>query len=108
METIDEKELKTRIDRGDRFALVMFMDPVAYERMHIPGSIQCSNAREAMRQFRKDDPIVGYCSTDACAYSKMVCTQLEHNGYTNVTHFLGGLWAWEQAGYPLEGTAVQR
>jgi len=108
METIDEKELKARMDRGDQFALVMFMDPAAFDQMHIPGSIQCTDAREAMRRFAKDDPIVGYCSTDACVYSRMMCMQLVRNGYTKVTHFLGGLWAWEQAGYPLEGTAVQR
>lgn len=108
METIDEKELKARIDRGDKFALIMFMDKAAFERMRIPGSIECSDAREAMRRFAKDEPIVGYCSTDACTYSKMVCTQLFENGYTKVTHFFGGLWAWQQAGYPLEGTAVKR
>jgi rhodanese-related sulfurtransferase len=108
METIDEKELKARIDRGDKFALVMFMDKTAFERAHIPGSIQCSNARDAMGRFAKDEPIVGYCSTDACVYSKKMCIELVQNGYTKVTHFMGGLWAWQQAGYPLEGTAVQR
>ncbi len=108
MLTIDEKELKARIDRGDKFALVMFMDRTAYERMHIPGSIQCSDARAAMKRFAKDEPIVGYCSTDQCVYSKKMCMQLVDNGYTNVTHFFGGLWAWQQAGHPLEGTAVQR
>jgi rhodanese-related sulfurtransferase len=106
MKTIDEKELKAAIDRGDKIMLVMFMDRASFDRMHIPGSIHCADARAAIRRFAKDDPIVGYCSTDACVYSKKMCTQLVEAGYTDVTHFFGGLWAWQQAGYPLEGTDV--
>lgn len=108
MEVIDAKELKVRLDRGDPFTLVMFMDKTAFARMHIPGSVQCSDAREAMRRFPKGDAMVGYCSTDACAYSRKVCQQLFDAGWTRVTHFNGGLWAWQQAGYPLEGTDIQR
>jgi rhodanese-related sulfurtransferase len=108
MEVIDEKELKARLDRGDRLTLVMFMERAAFDRMHIPGSVQCADAPEAMRRFAKDEPIVGYCSTDACVYSKRVCTQLVEHGWTRVTHFHGGLWAWQEAGYPLEGTDARR
>ncbi len=74
--------------------------------MHIPGSVHCADLAEALRLFQKGDAIVGYCSTDACVYSKRICGQLFDQGYTNVTHFMGGLWAWEQAGYPVEGTMV--
>jgi rhodanese-related sulfurtransferase len=104
METIDAHELKARLDRGEKFTLVMFMDKASYDKMHIPGSVQCTDAAEAMRRFQPHDPIVGYCSTDACVYSKRVLTQLVEHGYSKVTHFDGGLWAWEQARYPLEGT----
>jgi rhodanese-related sulfurtransferase len=107
MEVIDEKELKARLDRGDPLKLLMFMDAAAYERLHIPGSIQCPDAREAMRRYGKDEPLVGYCSTDACVYSRRMCAQLVEHGYTHVAHFHGGLWAWQQAGYPLEGTDVR-
>jgi rhodanese-related sulfurtransferase len=106
MEVIDAEELKARLDRGEKFNLVMFMDKASYEKMHIPGSVQVADLAEAMRRFEKTDPIVGYCSTDACVYSKRITTQLVENGYSKVTHFQGGLWAWEQAGYPLEGTMV--
>ena len=106
MEVIDAEELKARLDRGEKFTLVMFMDKGSYDKMHIPGSVQCTDLAEAMRRFQKTDPIVGYCSTDACVYSKRICTQLVENGYSKVTHFMGGLWAWEQAGYPLEGAMV--
>ena len=107
MEVIDEKELKARLDRRDPLNLVMFMDAASFARMRIPGSVHCVDARAAMEKFGKDDPIVGYCSTDACVYSRRMCTQLVQNGYTRVTHFNGGLWAWQQAGYPLEGTDVR-
>ena len=33
---------------------------------------------------------------------------LERNGYTHVLHFAGGLRAWEELGYPLEGAWVSQ
>jgi 3-mercaptopyruvate sulfurtransferase SseA len=32
---------------------------------------------------------------------------LERNGYRNLRRFAGGLQAWQEAGYPLEGTMVE-
>jgi len=31
---------------------------------------------------------------------------LERNGYRNLRRFAGGLQAWQEAGYPLEGEMV--
>ncbi len=105
MEVIDAKELKARLSRADKdFTLVMFMDRAAFDRAHIPGSVHCADAAEAATRFPKDAPIVGYCSADACWMSKRACKQLVEQGYTRITHFDGGLWAWEQAGYELEST----
>jgi rhodanese-related sulfurtransferase len=106
MEVIDARELKSRLDRGEKLTLVMFMDRASYDKMHIPGSVHCADLAEALRRFDKHETLVGYCSTDACVYSKRICTQLVDNGYSKITHFTGGLWAWEQAGYSVEGTMV--
>ena len=59
MEVIDAEELKARLDRGEKFTLVMFMDKTSYDKMHIPGSVQCADLAEAMRRFQKTDAIVG-------------------------------------------------
>jgi rhodanese-related sulfurtransferase len=102
MESIDAKELKARLARGDAFSLVMFMDKAAFERGHIKGSIQCANAAEAATRFAKDAVIVGYCSSDACFMSKQALKILTAQGFSRLTHFDGGLWAWEQAGFEIE------
>lgn len=102
MEVIDAKELKSRLSRGDAFALVMFMDPQAYARGHITGSLQCASAAEAAGRFAKDAAIVGYCSSDACFMSKLALRLLNEQGFARLTHFDGGLWAWEQAGFEIE------
>lgn len=104
MDVIDATELKARLDRAEPFKLVMFMDAAAYARLHIPGSIQCDDAKKAMTMFDRDEPIVGYCSSDACAHSRRACATLFEHGYTRVAHFDGGIWAWQEAGLPLEGT----
>jgi rhodanese-related sulfurtransferase len=105
MESIDAKELKARLSRGDSFSLVMFMDKAAWERGHIKGSIQCASASEAAKRFAKDAAIVGYCSSDACFMSKQALRLLSEQGFTRLTHFDGGLWAWEQAGFELESSS---
>ena len=107
MEVIDARELKARLDRREPFKLVMFMDAPAFARLHIPGSIQCDDARKAMTTFDKNEPIVGYCSSDDCVLSRRACQTLFENGFTHIVHFEGGVWAWEQAGFPLEGTEAR-
>ena len=108
MEIINALELKARLDSGGPAILVMFMPAAVFESSHIPGSIRCDNAQHAMRVVAKDQPVIGYCSAPACANSRLACRQLEAQGYTTVTHFEGGISAWFDAGYPLEGCLEDR
>ena len=108
MEIIDVQQLKARLEGGAPEILVMFMPAAVFESSHIPGSIRCDNAQHAMRLLPKDKSIIGYCSAPACANSRMACRQLEAQGYTAVTHFEGGISAWFDAGYPLEGCSEAR
>ncbi len=104
METIDAKQLRARLTSGDPLSLVMFMDRGAYERAHIAGSIQCDDAADAARRFAKDTTIVGYCSSEACFKSKRACNLLVEQGFSQIIHFEGGLWAWQEAGYEVEAS----
>jgi rhodanese-related sulfurtransferase len=103
MEVISLKELKAKIDRGDKFKLVMTMGAWVFESQHIPGSINVSNPEEAARSLSKDDEIVVYCSNPACYASQWAYKLLKEKGFKNVRRFSGGLSEWYDAGYPLEG-----
>ena len=103
MKLIDREELKTKIDRGDDFKLVMVLSEWAFDAKHIPGSLNVTTPAEAVAQLEKDDEIVIYCSDERCVASKMAFDQLAEAGYENVRRFAGGIAEWEDYGLPLEG-----
>ncbi|MDX1534552.1 MAG: rhodanese-like domain-containing protein [Thermoplasmata archaeon] len=100
------EELKTKIDRGDDFKLVMTMNEWHFEAEHIPGSIWVADKERAKALLDPQDEIVCYCSDRACAASRIVSHVLEKSGFPHVYHFDGGLKEWKEAGYPIEGAAV--
>jgi rhodanese-related sulfurtransferase len=102
MHEIEAATLKTKFDDGDEFKLVAIMSEFGFDGKHIAGSIHASS-REEIEAFDPADPLVLYCSDVDCFASKWAARTLEEAGFTNVTHFAGGLSAWEDAGYPLEG-----
>ena len=108
MKTIGHEELKQMLDRQDDFRLVMALSEWAYLAKHIPGSLHFATFREALQSLNKEDEIVVYCSDENCIASTALGQLLERNGYSHVLHFAGGLAAWEQAGYPLEGDWVKK
>ena len=100
---IKREELKAKIDRRDDFKLVMAMDQWHFDACRIPGSTLVPSKKDALKLLRKDEEIVVYCSDDACFTSRSVADFMERSGFTNVTHYPGGLRDWNEAGYPLEG-----
>ncbi len=48
-----------------------------------------------------------YCSDRSCSASRVVSNVLEKSGFPHVYHFDGGLQEWKEAGYPLEGEALE-
>lgn len=54
----------------------------------------------------EDDEIVVYCSNDPCVDSEFAYHGLVRAGYTNVRRYSDGLLDWQEAGFPLEGTAI--
>jgi rhodanese-related sulfurtransferase len=103
---IDAQELKARLDRGDDFKLVNALGDWEFRAKHIPGSLHFPKMEDALEALRPDDDIVVYCSNPSCRASSMMYKELTELGYEHVWRFEGGIVAWEDAGYPLEGEWV--
>jgi rhodanese-related sulfurtransferase len=104
--TIDRDELKAKLDRGDRFKLVMALNRWAFEAKHIPGSLHFDSPAELYAAVRPDDEVVVYCSAVDCLSSVALYRDLVAHGYRNARRYAGGLLDWEDAGLPLEGSSV--
>lgn len=107
MDTISREELKTKLDRGDEFKLVMVLGDWAYQAKHIPSSINISNLAESAKILNPGDEIVVYCSNESCVASIAAYKMLKDKGFEKVRRYSGGLLDWEDAGYPLEGEMVE-
>ena len=107
MNLITPEELKEKLDRGDPVKLVMALGGWYFRAVRIPGSISVSSLEEALAVLDKDDEIVVYCTDEACPASKLMLRVLLRAGYRNVRRCEGGIFAWQQAGYPVEGEQVK-
>ena len=103
MRLIEARELKQKLDRRENFKLVNALGEWEFLAKHIPGSIHFATAEEAFRGLDESDEIVVYCSNPSCRSSVRMYRELEKRGYRNLRRFAGGVAAWEDAGYPLEG-----
>jgi rhodanese-related sulfurtransferase len=108
MQEISREELKAKLDRGDRFNLVMTLGELAFQGKHIPGSRNLSDPKELLAQLDPEEETVVYCSDRLCPSSIMAYHFLDNRGYKKLWRYSGGLSDWEQAGYPLEGELVSR
>ena len=104
--TIGREELKDKLDRGDNFKLVQALNRWAYDAKHIPGSLHFDTPDELYEAVRPEDEVVVYCSNVNCLSSVAMYRDLVRRGYPRVRRYAGGLLDWEDAGLPLEGSAV--
>lgn len=107
MELIDREELKTKLDDGDDFKLVMVLNDWAFQAKHIPGSLNFTSPRVALEVLDPDDEVIVYCSNETCIASITAYKMLKERGYKHVRRYAGGLLDWEDAGYPLVGNMVE-
>jgi rhodanese-related sulfurtransferase len=105
--TVSREELEAKLGRGDPFKLVMALSRWAYEAKHIPGSLHFDSPEDLYAAVRPDDEVVVYCSNVDCLSSVALYRELVRRGYRNVRRYAGGLLEWEDAGLPLEGSAVE-
>ncbi len=107
MELISRDELKEKLDRGDGLKLVMVLEDWQFRAMHIPGSLHVPAIKIDHCNFNPDDEIVVYCAVEACPASIIASNRLKSRGYQNVRRYTGGIFDWEEAGYPVEGEMVK-
>ncbi len=107
MNTITREQLKTKLEHSKNIKLIMAMDRNAYDKMHIPGSVQFNSLAEAVKQLNRKDEVIVYCTNQACRDSFMAYFALYKLGYKKLYRYAGGLEEWYQAGYPLEGSMIQ-
>jgi rhodanese-related sulfurtransferase len=99
--TVDQ--VKTKLDRGERFHLVDVREESEFARDHLPGAIHLGKGiLERDVEERIPDTgaeIVLYCGGGF--RSALSADNLQKMGYTNVISMDGGIRGWREKGYPL-------
>jgi rhodanese-related sulfurtransferase len=99
--TVDE--LKSKIDRGDRFHLVDVREESEWAKDHLPNAIHLGKGiiERDVEQRLPDTAgdIVLYCGGGF--RSALAADNLQKMGYTRVFSMDGGIRGWRDKGYPL-------
>lgn len=100
---ISPEELKNLLDNGEDVLVVDTRGKIPYDYVHLPGAIM---APEDYDDFPHDKAIVFYCDCINESQSAGPAVELYKIGFTNVSALLGGISAWEDADYPVEGSSA--
>ena len=116
-ELISMKNLKAKIDAKEDMLIIDTMPyEASYKKQHIPTAVQFDfpipemktidpNMEKKYRELLgpdKDKMIVTYCGFVKCGRSHNGAMWAVKLGYTNVHRCLGGIFGWQEAGYPVE------
>ncbi|OLE18520.1 MAG: sulfurtransferase [Cyanobacteria bacterium 13_1_40CM_2_61_4] len=98
----DIREVKRRLDAGDKLHLVDVREESEWARGRLPGALHLSKGvieRDIEKAIpEKSAPIVLYCGGGF--RSALAADNLQKMGYTSVISMDGGWRAWNEAGYP--------
>lgn len=104
--TITKEELKSKIDRGEKFRLIDVRDTPDFKQEHIVSAIHLLIAElspeKAGSMFARDDLIVTYSLDKDCPAKRIAAQRLLDYGFTNVLAYEGSWREWKGAGYPTE------
>src|SRR5947209_16022545 len=99
--TVDQ--VKTKLDRGEKFHLVDVREESEWAKDHLPGAIHLGKGviERDVEQKIPDTaaPVVLYCGGGF--RSALAADNLQKMGYTNVISMDGGHRGWREKGYPL-------
>lgn len=112
MNKITASEVKASQDRNEDVHLINVLAEEQFRKKHIPGSVNVPLAEADFIQEverivgDKEAKVIVYCADENCNASPKAAKELADAGYVNLYDFEGGVAEWEQAGFPLEGAAV--
>src|ERR1700751_3532308 len=96
-------EVKSRLDRGEKFLLVDVREESEFAKDHLPGAIHLGKGvieRDIEARVPElNTELVLYCGGDF--RSALAADNLQKMGYTNVISMDGGIRDWREKGYPL-------
>lgn len=99
--TVDD--VKTKIDRGEKFVLVDVREESEFAKDHLPGAVHLGKGiierdiEERVPDFSA--PMILYCGGGY--RSALAADNLRKMGYTNVISMDGGIRGWREKGFPL-------
>jgi rhodanese-related sulfurtransferase len=98
----DVREIKARLDRGEKLILVDTREESEWARGHLPNAIHLGKGvieRDIEKQVPDTAaPLVLYCGGGF--RSALAADNLQKMGYTNVISMDGGWRGWNEAGFP--------
>jgi rhodanese-related sulfurtransferase len=98
----DVREIKARLDRGEKLILVDTREESEWAHGHLPNAIHLGKGvieRDIEKQVPdKAAPLVLYCGGGF--RSALAADNLQKMGYTNVISMDGGWRGWNEAGFP--------
>jgi rhodanese-related sulfurtransferase len=86
----------------------MTLSAIAYRSKHIPRSLYFETVDAAVAALDRSEEIVVYCADIHCSASVYAYRFLEREGFTRVRRYAGGVADWEEAGYPLVVSELDR
>lgn len=99
---IDFRDIKKRLDAGEKFILVDTREDSEWQRGHIPNAIHLGKGiieRDIEAAIPdKSAPLVLYCGGGF--RSALAADNLQKMGYKNVVSMDGGWRGWTEAGFP--------
>ena len=100
---IDYREVKKRLDAGEKFILVDTREDLEWAKGHVPGAIHLGKGiieRDIEKSVPDHNaPVVLYCGGGF--RSALAADNLQKMGYTNVISMDGGWRGWTESGYPI-------
>jgi len=100
-------DVRKKLDAGEHFHFIDVREDHEFAQDHAKGAIHLGRGilERDIESLIPDNSaeIVLYCGGGF--RSALAADSLQRMGYTNVTSMVGGIRAWREAGYPLEGTS---
>ena len=93
------QELKERLDRGDKLMVLDVREKDKWHDGHIKGAlhIYAGHLEQHLDEIPEDRPIVVTCN--AGNHASLAASILRREGYKEIYNLLGGMTAWQNAGY---------